>query len=222
MTLPYAYRNPPQHVGYIAAAARFGYRTGSIPLFSGLDLPGRIPPRGQTFDNTNQESRAAAGRARKLLGLKFDNTNQELQVAAGWARKLIEREGKSGGEDGEASGLRIGIVVPNLAAKSTALERQFLATFCPNGYRFWQRPQFRVNEGAGLAQTQACQDVLSYIRIIHADEITYSSARSLTCSEFIPEADRAKLRECTEVDQEVDSVLSSPWKDSRRFRQELS
>ena len=105
--------------------------------------------------------------------------------------------------------MRIGIVVPNLVQNRTAVEAEFLSAFCPNGRRVWQIPRFRVAERESLAQTPACAEVLSYLRVQHARRIVYSKAAQLVGSD-LPEELLSPLAAVVRTRRRVDSSVSLP------------
>lgn len=170
-------------------------------------------------------------------GKVFDDTNQEIQAAAAWARKILEQhlkdhERRQKDSDGCADSHppRIGVLVPNLDyRRRNAMERQFLATFCPDGYRIWETPLFKVGAPISISQTAVGADALSYLRIRHAGQIKFSEAQALTRSPLVPEAYLPELRELTKTDQDIDSTLDlsskdklKTWKDESKKSQALA
>ena len=167
-----------------------------------------------------------ACRTRKV----FDDTNQEIQAAAAWTRKILEQhlkdqERRQKDSDGctDSHPPRIGVLVPNLDyRRRNAMERQFLATFCPDGYRVWETPLFKVGAPTSIAQTPVGADALSYLRIRHAGQIKFSEAQALTRSRLVPEDDLPDLRKLTKTDQDIDSILDLPCKDESKESRALA
>lgn len=143
---------------------------------------------------------------------KFADTNRELQAAATQAREWLEQARQDRGKGQAGAEVRIGIVVPNLTAViRTAIQRQFLATFCPNGHWAWEIPEFTIQARNSLSEAPICRELLSYLRVRHAKSIVHSKARALVrsgkYSGVIPEEDLAKLTKWTAHDQEIDTEI---------------
>ena len=151
-----------------------------------------------------------------LRAFEYADTNRELQAAAEQARQWLEQAVDERLSRDEPQAVRIGIVVPNLAAVQHRMRRQFLATFCPNGHWACQTPSFTIQARQSLADTTVCAEILSYLRILHARSIVYSKARALAhagrFSGVLPKRRLDKLREHTNHDQEIDSEIRSPWR----------
>ena len=147
---------------------------------------------------------------------EYADTNRELQAAAEQAREWLEQAVDERLSRDETRAVRIGIVVPNLAAVKHRMRRQFLATFCPNGHWACQTPSFTIQARQSLADMTVCAEILSYLRILHARSIVYSKARALAhagrFSGVVPKRRLDKLREHTNHDQDIDSEIRSPWR----------
>ena len=198
----------------------FYSRNGTRTLF--VTLPQQEKNRSDYVAKYKQAAREAGQEARiislarctksfKLCGSKFVDTNRELQAAATQAREWLTQEDKRRQSDAEPRTVRIGIVVPNLAVTRTQIQRQFLATFCPNGHWAWQIPRFTIQARSSLSEAPICRELLSYLRVRHAKSIVHSKAQALVrsgkYSGVIPEEDLDKLTKWTAHDQEIDTEI---------------
>ena len=160
-------------------------------------------PKNESIELTCESSNNG-GVNHEIRFVKFDTINEEIEAGAAWALRQLEL---NAGNDSVPTSprrelgdsIRIGIVIPNTGPFTLAVERQFLATFCPDGYRAWETPQFRIAEARSLVDTYACQQVLSYIRTRYARRIDYAKARDFLRSGrrsgFVPRTDLDKLEQ---------------------------
>ena len=150
------------------------------------------------------ESSTDEGINHEIRFVAFDTTSEEIEAAAAWALRHLQSHAVSDGESRAAQqecagSVRIGIVIPETRQTRLAVERQFLATFCPDGYRAWETPEFRIVDSRALIDTAECQQVLSYIRTVYAQRIDYKKAReflrSARHSDLVPGSVRDKVEE---------------------------
>ena len=165
------------------------------------------------------ESSNNGGVNHKIRFVKFDTINEEIEAAAAWALRQLEL---NAGNDSVPTSprrelddsIRIGIVIPNTGQNTLAVERQFLATFYPDGYRAWETPQFRIAEARSLVDTYACQQVLSYIRTRYARRIDYAKARDFLRSGrrsgFVPRTDLEKVEQKLSDDDGIRTSFEAP------------
>ena len=155
-----------------------------------------------------QAAREESDETGALTGLEFKDANEEIHAAAAWARRVVEAHQEEAVPDSRP--LRIGIVMPNIVEKRTAVEAEFLNAFCPNGYRVWQVPRFSVAEPGPIAETPAGTEALSYLRLRHAARIVPSKVRQSIRSDLFPEEDSNALKDKVQLDREIDSSVDSP------------
>ena len=149
----------------------------------------------------------------QLPGSEFVDTNRELQAAATQAREWLTQDHGKLQSGAQPRTVRIGIVVANLARTRTQIQRQFLATFCPNGHWAWQIPRFTIQAQSSLSEVPICRELLSYLRVRHAKSIVHRKARALVrsgkYSGVIPKKDFDKLKKWTKHDQEIDTEIQN-------------
>ena len=203
-----------------------------------VTLPGEQHDRNQYIEESTRnpanehleltcESSNDAGINHEVRFVAFDTTNEEIEAAAAWALRHLQSS--TGSDDGSlaaqrecAGPVRIGIVIPDTRRTRLAVERQFLATFCPDGYRAWETPQFRIVDSRALIDAPECQQVLSYIRTLYAQRIDYTKARnflrSARHSDLVPKSVRDMLEEKLYGDYTIRTSFQAPpfTKDSTR------
>lgn len=105
-----------------------------------------------------------------------DDTTMELEVAARWARARVER----------APGRAIGVVVPDLSARSAEVRRTFLDIFMPD-WRLSAASEAPVNfSWAGaLAEMGLCRTALLALEVM-SGPLDYRDASYLLRSPYLP------------------------------------